>query len=328
MACSSNSTQLCGGPNALNVYQNTALATSTSATSTSAVPTTTFTASASVTTASSSSSASTRASAAQLVISSSSSSVLPTSSSSTSSSSASASSTSSSSSSSSATPFLLAGTKSVGCYIDSGSRSLSYTAYSNKQNTPSTCASTCRQLGYKYSGTEYSSECYCGNFLLNSAANGPVSSGCSMTCSGAPSQICGGSSRLSVVQDTQWTQSVFTVKKTGRWNFTDCIVDSTSKRSLSKSLSVSGNTPEKCLAACLAAKLPYCGMEYGGECYGSATAPTAASAPSVGSTDPIARGCSMPCTGNSSVVCGGSSRLNFYTYLGNNAVPVSPSVVM
>jgi hypothetical protein len=147
-----------------------------------------------------------------------------------------------------------------------------------------------------------------------------------MACKGDKNQICGGSSRLSVVQDNQWTPTLFTVQQTGKWNFTDCIIDSPSKRVLSKSLS--GNTPEKCLAACKAANMKYCGMEYKNECYGTTQAPLYTSAPSVGSSNPMARGCNMPCAGNSSVVCGGSGRLNLYTYLGDKASNISPSVLI
>lgn len=273
VACSLNSNEVCGGSNALNVYQNTNYVAST-ASSTPA-------ASASASTSTSSLS-------------------------------------------------LLAGTRAIGCYADNTvSRSLSILAYSNSANTPSTCASTCRSLGYKFSGTEYSTQRYCGNYLLNSAApsTGLASSGCSMTCSGDSSQICGGSSRLNIIQDDQWSQSFFTVTQTGSWTFTDCVVDSTSSRALATSVTVSSNTPEKCLAACSTAGFKYCGMEYAGECWGSNTVPTAASAPFIGGIDPIARGCSMPCSVNSTVACGASNRLNLYTNLGSSVTSVSPSVL-
>lgn len=146
-----------------------------------------------------------------------------------------------------------------------------------------------------------------------------------MACSGDATQSCGGVNRLNVIQDNQYAQSFFTVAQTGKWSFTDCIVDSTLKRSLANSLS--NNTPEKCLAASQTAGYTCCGMESSGECYGSSTAPSAASAPSVGSSDPVARDCSMPYAGSSTVACGGSGRLNLYTYLGSAAKSVSPSVL-
>lgn len=46
-------------------------------------------------------------------------------------------------------------------------------------------------------GTEYGSECYCGNSLMGGSA--PVADGrCSMTCGGSPATICGGPNGLSL----------------------------------------------------------------------------------------------------------------------------------
>ncbi len=55
------------------------------------------------------------------------------------------------------------------------------------------CAANCE--GYKYFGTQWSRECYCGNVAppLEAAA-----SECNMACSGDASQICGAGMRLSV----------------------------------------------------------------------------------------------------------------------------------
>lgn len=148
-----------------------------------------------------------------------------------------------------------------------------------------------------------------------------------MTCRGDSNQICGGSNRLTIVQDDQWIPSFFTVMQIGTWSFTDCIVDKVSNRALAASLTVSNNTPEKCLAACSTMGYKHCGMEYAGNCFGSNAAPIVVSAPSIGSIDPIARGCSMPCSGYYTVACGGSNRLSLYINLGSNISPVSPPLL-
>jgi hypothetical protein len=140
--------------------------------------------------------------------------------------------------------------------------------------------------------------------------------------------MCGGSSRINIAQDTTWKQSMFTIQQSGKWNFTDCYVDSTASRLLNVSLSVSSSkfTVENCLAACAGKNLAYCGVEYGGECFGALALNSSATiAPSTtSSTDPLSRGCSMPCAANSTEACGGSSRLNVYKFMSNQA-SVTPS---
>ncbi|GAC95998.1 hypothetical protein PHSY_003576 [Pseudozyma hubeiensis SY62] len=139
-------------------------------------------------------------------------------------------------------------------------------------------------------------------------------SGCNMACSGDSKQMCGGSNRINIAQDTQWKQSFFTVNKAALWRFADCYVDSTQSRVLNVTLTPLNATVEGCLGACNAKNLTLCGVEYGGECYGAWQLPsTAQIAPSTGQTNSLGRGCNKPCNGNSTIACGGSSRLNLYT---------------
>lgn len=203
-----------------------------------------------------------------------------------------------------------------GCFPEpSGARLLSGASFSNSSTTPAVCAAFCSSKGYQFSGTEYSKECYCGSSLGSSAK--VADSQCAMTCAGDASSYCGGSSRVQVYKDNNWKQSFFTVLQSGQWNFTDCAVE-TSPRLLPTALSGGSKmTVQTCLANCQAKKFSFCGMEYSGECYGSNTLPStwkAAPTASNGQTDTVSRGCSMPCSGNSTLACGGSSRLNLYTF--------------
>ncbi len=86
----------------------------------------------------------------------------------------------------------------VGCFTDSSNRDLSYFAFSGGNNSTETCVSACKAAGYKYAGTQYASECYCGNTYGGQGA----SSNCTMACAGNGGQICGG----------PWANSVYTAQ--------------------------------------------------------------------------------------------------------------------
>ncbi|ORY79548.1 WSC domain-domain-containing protein [Protomyces lactucae-debilis] len=73
-------------------------------------------------------------------------------------------------------------------------RTLSGPSYTDLTGmTNQACSSFCTKKGYKYSGTEYGSECYCGNDLPSCPAGT-----CDSVCSGDATQICGGSWSLSI----------------------------------------------------------------------------------------------------------------------------------
>lgn len=201
-------------------------------------------------------------------------------------------------------------------------RTLNAASYTSSSNTPAVCASFCSGKGYRYSGTEDGNLCFCSNYILNPGATaGSGQSGCTTACPGGTGQMCGGSNRISIVQDKKWQQKLFTVQSLGKWTFQDCVVDTVSPRTLGTTLaSGSSNTVATCLSACKAKGLTYCGVEYSGECFGAASLPTTLkSATNAGSSDPIARGCNMPCSGNSTLACGGSSLLGLYKYTASQA---------
>jgi hypothetical protein len=60
------------------------------------------------------------------------------------------------------------------------------------------CISVCKGKGFSYAGTQYSTQCFCGN----SYGSFGKSDHCDMECAGNPSQICGG----------RWANSVYQVK--------------------------------------------------------------------------------------------------------------------
>lgn len=85
-----------------------------------------------------------------------------------------------------------------GCVTDKVSaRTLSGASRVSGTMTLEACATFCG--AYKYFGTEYSTECFCGNSLTAGAADVDISQ-CSMTCGGNANQFCGAGDRLSVYE--------------------------------------------------------------------------------------------------------------------------------
>ncbi|KAF2151072.1 WSC-domain-containing protein [Myriangium duriaei CBS 260.36] len=204
---------------------------------------------------------------------------------------------------------LPSGVSFLGCVPESPTRALPFQAYSNGANTPWNCAQACSASGYKYSGTEYSSECWCGS----AKPSGTASSGdCSMACSGNAGLMCGGPNRLSLAADSA-LQDATVVTSYSSWTLASCYVDNPGSRTLPTGVSTpdgfSGLTTEKCLDSCAAAGFTYCGTEYSGECFGSNTAPDQSLALA---GDPVQQGCDYPCNGNKGEVCGGASRILIY----------------
>jgi hypothetical protein len=89
----------------------------------------------------------------------------------------------------------------VGCRTEgNGKRALSGASVADGTSmTSAACGRFCLNRGFLVFGTEYSSECYCGNALEPSSAVAPAGE-CGMKCSGDATEMCGGPNRLSVYQ--------------------------------------------------------------------------------------------------------------------------------
>jgi hypothetical protein len=85
------------------------------------------------------------------------------------------------------------------CYTDSPSnRALSFKVPNFSKFSVAQCIAECDENGYTLSGTEYGTECYCGNSIQN--GNTPASSGCDMACAGNTADTCGGAGRINIFQ--------------------------------------------------------------------------------------------------------------------------------
>ncbi|KAK1989374.1 WSC domain-containing protein [Colletotrichum cereale] len=192
----------------------------------------------------------------------------------------------------------------VGCWTEgSGVRALGQKNYASGDNmTLEYCASYCSD--YKYFGTEYGSECYCGNFLAASSSEAPLAD-CAMTCSGDHFEYCGAGNRLTLYQTDKQVSEPAQPATAGAYTFLGCRTEpAQGGRALdSKATASDKMTNEACGAFCDG--YTYFGTEYGGECYcGNALPTTSLEAP--------ASDCGMFCTGSGNEYCGNGNRLSVY----------------
>ncbi|KAL5352183.1 hypothetical protein ACLOAV_002130 [Pseudogymnoascus australis] len=213
--------------------------------------------------------------------------------------------------STSTTPPQSTGWALLGCYTDATtSRTLPHIASpagGSASLTNAICQSTCKSLGYVLAGTEYSGECYCGNYISSTAK--AATSGCDMACHGDAAEKCGGSNRLSLYG---FGGAEAVVKPVARskdsvdgYKYQGCYVDSRDARVLSgASLAHDELTLEKCAAFCKEGGFKVFGAEYGRECWcGAALGPTT----KVGEEQ-----CDQSCNGDVSEACGQGDRLSVY----------------
>jgi hypothetical protein len=131
-----------------------------------------------------------------------------------------------------------------------------------------------------------------------------------MKCSGNSTEYCGGSSRLSVYNNTAYVAPSI-LPSIGDYNLKGCYTDSTASRGLSAYSFVNGTgmTEELCVTTCQAKGYSIAGIEYGRECYcDNAIASSSTLAPGG-----IADCQAMFCPGNKKEYCAAGSRLLVYS---------------
>jgi hypothetical protein len=153
-----------------------------------------------------------------------------------------------------------------------------------------------------------------------------------MPCAGDASEACGGPDRL-----TTYTSFTTNPGPAG-WTSLGCYTDSVQARTLTVLEQVPGGTdamtPEACTSTCAAAGYKYAGVECtyhffpyltwilanlgcvdAGECFCGSDISNGGALSTVG-------GCSMPCKGDGSQLCGGPDRINIYEAV---AAPAEPT---
>lgn len=196
----------------------------------------------------------------------------------------------------------------VGCQTEgSGARALSGKTYSSGTAlTLSACAEFCQ--GFRYFGTEYSAECYCGNALHASSSPAPLSE-CDMPCSGDASQFCGGPNRLTLYENPaagpeEPAPEPRQPAVAGNFVFYGCRTEPAGARALSaRATAAADMTNEVCAEFC--ADHEYFGTEYGAECY-------CGDELHAGSEEVNEGECGMLCSGAEDEFCGAGNRLSVY----------------
>ncbi|CAD6446517.1 86c7ab1a-b181-4c17-907e-67653ddef4d4 [Sclerotinia trifoliorum] len=212
----------------------------------------------------------------------------------------------------------------LGCFQESttGPR-----LFPNQGYTPNTtandnnmCQEACYGLAqYSFAGTEYTSQCWCGNTPPPLAAQDVTDALCNFACPGDSNDACGGTGYISVFYNpTEYVAgsdpSLYgpkTVSSVGNYNYLGCYSEGTAGRALaglSPQAPPTGFTIELCAAGCQG--FTYFGMEYANECYcgnliGVGSVNQSSGTPSI-------NGCSMLCKGNAKEYCGGPGRLDVY----------------
>ncbi|CAO1604760.1 hypothetical protein XANCAGTX0491_008300 [Xanthoria calcicola] len=81
----------------------------------------------------------------------------------------------------------------LGCYSDLAPRQLEKLYDLNTLNENGVCQEKCQGLGYRFAGTEYRRQCWCGNLPPNGTKYTPESAKkCTFGCSADTTQACGG----------------------------------------------------------------------------------------------------------------------------------------
>lgn len=281
MACKGDGSTLCGGPNRLNVYQDTYAGSSISTTTTTTSSTTSSTA---MTTAAASTTTTT---------------------------------TTATSSVATVTSTATIGNWTyAGCYIDNAyGRILQVNPGNSDTLTVESCVNTCQGLGYTVAGAEYSTQCFCGNAIINGAQLASSDSQCNMACGGNSSEFCGAGNRMSIYSASKNitfypVPTAMNASLPQNWTYQGCLSELNGGRIFSHFIDApTNNSITNCLTACAAYGYSAAGLEYGEQCFcGDDWDRTNAG---VGWLSPSA--CSMSCPGDPSHLCGGPNALSYYT---------------
>ncbi|KAF8418952.1 WSC-domain-containing protein [Tirmania nivea] len=113
-------------------------------------------------------------------------------------------------------PAPLANWVSKGCYLDqvNPSRTLPKMGSWGEKITNSGCINYCQSKSFKYAGTEYGGQCYCGNDI--SLGKPMPAANCNMACEGNPKEMCGGPGRLTLWENTKAIRKTRSIPRIAR----------------------------------------------------------------------------------------------------------------
>ncbi|CAM9620770.1 unnamed protein product [Ectocarpus sp. 6 AP-2014] len=173
----------------------------------------------------------------------------------------------------------------LGCYSDPADSRVFVQDISSDAMTAEACSALCSASDFY--GTQYSTECWCGD-NVGYAANGPGV--CDMSCSGNSDEICGGSYSLSIHSNDPL--------------YIGCYVVPADNPDITVLGGVQDDmTPEVCKALCPGYR--YYSVSYSDQCHCSDTIENILDLNLEGT-------CDMTCAGDASQICGGYYSNNIY----------------
>jgi hypothetical protein len=93
--------------------------------------------------------------------------------------------------------------------------------------TVEACVQTCIGLNYSVAGMEYSTQCFCGDYIFDGGSLASSDSDCAMTCGGNTAEICGGPNLMSIYATGTLTTYAAPVAQTtnlpGEWQYQGCL---------------------------------------------------------------------------------------------------------
>ena len=209
-----------------------------------------------------------------------------------------------------------------GCYTDNSPNGRSVKFQEPDSNTLSveSCVATCKSKGYTIAGMEYSSQCFCDNYIRYSPTL-VADTKCNMACSGNSLQKCGAGGYISIYSNGTMTPYVpAAAQKTGlpgSWTYKGCLSDKDQPRSLPYLIeSKTNNSNVNCLTQCQLFGYGAAGTEYGEQCFCG----DVQNVIDAGATLQAEPDCNMVCSAdenkNGGYYCGGANRLSYYTWNG------------
>ncbi|MCJ1427052.1 hypothetical protein MMC29_004955 [Sticta canariensis] len=208
----------------------------------------------------------------------------------------------------------------AGCYKENNpGRQLKTQVYGSQDNTNDICIAACGAQQYAFAGTQYLTECWCGN---NIPILKSTDADCNYACSGNKNETCGGNgyfnngdSFISLFSNGLGGSGPTVVPSVGGFNYSGCYTEATNGRALSgKTLNANDMTIEHCASNCTSYK--YFGVEFGSECYCGNTL-------GAGTVKAAGTDCSMTCPGNPNEICGNGNRLTLYAVAGQASLSSS-----
>jgi hypothetical protein len=192
-----------------------------------------------------------------------------------------------------------------GCMTNFASKALVQSMDTNFGNlTNEKCVDFCAEQGYAIAGTQSGSQCFCGNDITEQTLF-IEERACATSCDGDDTEVCGDNQKLSLYATFNVTGGVFD-RAAVRTNWTEvgCVAEGTNHTLTGAAYSCLGMTVEMCMNFCDVMGFPVAGLEYGGECYCGNSFENGGG----GCTG----GCSTPCIGDETQMCGGTWKLNVY----------------